>query len=164
MQTLSRGRVRNLHPFGTLLAATARRLLPDFLERREHGFQDGGCAIMARALAIWSQGRMTLGSITLASDPVRVQHVVAIADGVLLDSDGVATERDMILKMERIEMRPGCILAPGFEPTRTPGIPWDETESSHLADGLHSMLPDPATTPWRNVAFPSGTTGVKQWN
>lgn len=159
LQTISRGRVRNLRPFGTLLAGSARRLLPDFVERRDYGFQDGGCAIMAQALVIWSEGRLSPGSIVLETDPSRIQHVVAMDDDLLLDSDGLATTRDMILKMDRIEACPGCILVAGFDPARSPNIPWCPDESERLAAALRGMLPDAGVSPWRDDEFHQGNGG-----
>ena len=144
------GDLANLTPFGRTLRSVCRDLLGDFVERHGHGFMDGGCAILARALVVWSGGRLGTGAYALASDPTRVQHAVAVDRDVpgtlVLDADGLGTGDDAVRRLERLEgVR--CTLLPAFHPLLG-RIPWDEDESDRIAALLAPLLPDPATRPW----------------
>ena len=156
LQTVTSERVRNHTDFGRRLAAASHVLLDDFAAARNHGFLDGGCAILASALVTWSKDRLRLDSMVDGEDSDLVHHVVACDEewNVLLDADGLAAPREMSIKIAVMERMPGCRHLPGYDPRTQPGIPWDEEESARLAVLLAGMLPDPSSLPWRG--FPSG--------
>ncbi len=147
--TIGPRRILNHTPFGSLLRRTARGLLPRFLGKHDHGFQDGGCAMMAHALVQWSEGRLTPARYVLARCPERVQHVVARDEALVLDSDGVMTTQDGIDKLCLHEMTPGCILLEGYDPTSSPDIPDDAESVRWIASALRDRLPSPQDRPWR---------------
>lgn len=133
-------------------------MLEDFLTRFDHGFQDGGCAIMAQAIVLWSKRRLSLASVALIDHPLRVQHVVATDGVVLLDSDGLASPEDMVLKLDRVEGRPGCFVMQGYDPGIHPNIPWSEEETRTLSRILATALPEPVTLPWMEVEVQAHST------
>ena len=139
---------RNATPFGSRLRSASRRCLPWFLERHDFGFQDGGCAIIARALVLWSGARLRPARYALDRDRTRVQHVVARDGGVVLDGDGLMTPEEGVAKLGLHEGMPGCVLLEGFDHDTSPSIPRDDEASSILAGMLGRMLPDPSGRPW----------------
>jgi len=144
------GRLVNHTAFGRDLRKAAGRALVAHLDVYDFGFQDGGCAMFARALVIWSGGRLTMAGYALPRN--RVQHVVARDMDLVLDSDGLATSLEGARKMAIVEHCPGCFLVEDFVPTASPRIPWSETGSRDIAATLTAALPDPATMPWRRAA------------
>lgn len=141
------GKAKNLTSFGRQLQSAATKLLPTFLKEYDFGFQDGGCAIFARALTVWSGDRLQL--FGLRSLQTNITHVIAGDGRVFLDSDGVGTMSDIILKMEKLEREPGCAIEP-FTPEaiQTTVIPWIPAASQRIAADLRPLLPDPETSPW----------------
>jgi hypothetical protein len=144
------GRLVNHTAFGRDLRKAARRALVGHLDVYDFGFQDGGCAMFARALVIWSGGRLSMAGYALPRN--RVQHVVARDMDLVLDSDGLATSFEGSRKMAVVEHCPGCFLVEDFVPAASPRIPWSEPGSQDIAAALAPTLPDPATMPWRQVA------------
>jgi len=144
------GRLVNHTAFGRELRKAARRALVGHVDVYDFGFQDGGCAMFARALVIWSGDRLSMAGYALPGN--RVQHVVAHDMDLVMDSDGLATSLEGARKMAVIERCPGCILLEGFVPAASPRIPWSEQGSRDIAAVLSGALPDPATTPWRQAA------------
>ncbi len=144
------GRLVNHTPFGRQLRAAARRALVPHLDVYEFGFQDGGCAMFARALVIWSGGRLSMAGY--APHNGRVQHVVAHDMDLVLDGDGLATSHEGARKLALLEQCPGCSLIEGFVPDASPRIPWSEKASRDIAGFISPLLPDPALAPWRAVA------------
>lgn len=143
------GRLVNHTVFGRQLRAAARRALTPHLQSYDFGFQDGGCAMFARALVIWSGGRLSMAGYALPRN--RVQHVVARDMDLVLDSDGLATSFEGERKMAVVEHCPGCFLVEDFVPASSPRIPWSEPGSRNIAAALTAALPDPATMPWRQA-------------
>lgn len=134
--------------FGSRLRAASRAILPRFLKDHDHGFQDGGCAIMAEALVLWSGGLLRHARYVLADQPHRVQHVVAWDGRLALDGDGVMTPSEGAEKLRLHEMTPGCVLLDGYDRVASPNIPWDMAASRWISDELQSRLPDPTSRPW----------------
>lgn len=146
------GRLVNHTSFGRDLRRAARRVLVRHLDVYDFGFQDGGCAMFAHALVVWSGGRLSMAGYSLPGG--RVQHVVAHDPdaGLVLDSDGVSTDAEGARKMAVLEQCPGCVLEAGFIPAESPRIPWSHSSSRDIAQALAALLPDPAGTPWRAAA------------
>jgi hypothetical protein len=140
--------IRNATAFGSRLRAASKAILPRFLKDHDHGFQDGGCAIMAEAIVEWSEGRLRHARYVLADQPHRVQHVVAWDGALVLDGDGAMTPDEGVEKLRFHEMRPGCMLLDGYDPTSSQKVPWDERASRWIADELRARLPDPKARPW----------------
>jgi hypothetical protein len=141
------GRLVNHTVFGRKLRRAAGIALDSHLDRYDFGFQDGGCAMFARALVIWSGDRLALAGY--ATRPRVFEHVVAVDQDVVLDSDGLATVTEGARKLAVIERCYGCSLVEGYQPTCAPRIPWSERASNDLAAILRPMLPDPGSLPWR---------------
>ena len=144
------GRLVNHTAFGRQLRTAGRRALGPHLDVYDFGFQDGGCAMFARALVIWSGGRLSMAGYALPQS--RVQHVVAHDHDFVLDSDGLATTMEGARKLAIIERCPGCSLIEGFAPDASPRIPWSEQASRRIAAILSPILPDPANLPWKEAA------------
>lgn len=144
--------IRNTTPFGSRLRTASRAILPRFLKDHDHGFQDGGCAIMAEALVQWSEGLLRHARYVLADQPHRVQHVVARDGTIVLDGDGTMTPSEGAEKLRLHEMTPGCVLLDGYDRVASPDIPWDMTTSGWIRDELRARLPHPASRPWSLVS------------
>lgn len=144
------GRLVNHTVFGRQLRAAARRALTPHLQSHDFGFQDGGCAMFARALVLWSENRLCMAGY--APPRGRIQHVVANDGDLVLDSDGVATVLEGSRKLAIQEMTPGCALLDGYMPQAAPRIPWSEADSVAIARFLAPLLPAPSSLPWRQAA------------
>jgi hypothetical protein len=100
LQTFRGGLVVNHHRFGRQLSAAARAILPAWLKKIDHGFQEGGSLLFAEALKKWSGDSLDTIKVYCPSRPDRPHHVVASFHGWLfLDSDGLGTEADLLRKM-----------------------------------------------------------------
>lgn len=79
------------------------------------GWQDGGCRIFVDALSEWSGGRIqkavTRNSYGVVSHAVGLLPLPEGQEFILLDSDGVATEQEVILKLQQLEHSAGERLA-----------------------------------------------------
>jgi hypothetical protein len=105
LQSISNGTIHNRLPFGKKLASASRRILNEVLETVGFGFQDGGCLMFASALKIWSGNKFELASLYVAHDPSLAHHVIAKYGEYYLDSDGIGTADDLIVKLSTFERR-----------------------------------------------------------
>lgn len=104
IQRIRGRRVINQTLVGRSLQQVARKLGGDFAKAAGYGFQDGGCLIFASALCNWSRGTLELAAIHRVGHSGQAQHVVArFGTALFLDSDGVATEEDILRKMREVE-------------------------------------------------------------
>ena len=134
----------NHSEIGRRLRAVARTLLPYIVEKHGHGFQDGGCHMLAEALVRWSGGSLKLAAVHSNKpprDPRAVQHVVACyADRLYLDSDGMATAKELASKMTRLEFLEGAFVRNSMVPGPRHRIPFDEGTVVELASRLEQRM------------------------
>ena len=95
--------IRNRTKIGRDLQAACRAMLARFVPECGCGFQDGGCLTLATALRAWSGGALEIRAAYRIGRRRHADHMYASADGLCLDSDGVATEAEMVAKLDRFE-------------------------------------------------------------
>lgn len=129
----------NHSEIGKRLQSAALNILEDFLTRYDFGFQDGGCYIFALGLQKWSQNNLTLRAVRSTEYPQRIQHVVACYNDLFyLDSDGLASDSDMVSKMDVFSSLKDHYITE--METLDPEIPTSEVESSKIARQLEAIL------------------------
>ena len=104
-----------------------------------HGFMDGGCFVLASALAQWIGNRVSHQMQTVVNEKGIPQHVVLqVCGGFYVDADGVGCKTDLINKMELMEnIRGAQIVRFDLETALNYGIP---TYSHSDIDRLAKML------------------------
>lgn len=120
--------VYNLHPFGGDLQQFCLDNLDVF---NGHGFLDGGCYALALAIKGYIENGGGQAELYSIGRPGIIDHLVVrvIASDVVLylDGDGLATERDLMEKMQLLE----DIAAPIIRP-------FDASLHAHSAMGIPS--------------------------
>lgn len=141
IQKIRDGSLSNSLPFGKELRSAARAMLNDFVPLQDCGFQDGGCLMFATALRDWSGDVLELAAVYRADRPGRAQHVVArFGEGLFLDSDGAATEADLLAKMNRLEGLPDPYVGEWSTAANQEEIPFDASAVDMLRLRLEQHL------------------------
>lgn len=104
-QIIRKNSVQNLYYMGTKIQKWCKSNLNLVLDSIECGYMDGGCRVLSEALIEWSNNYLTLKGVVSQQG---TEHIVATfntsSNSVMcLDSDGLATTRDMFIKMKQIE-------------------------------------------------------------
>ena len=131
--------------FGREFALACRGIVGPFSERTGRTFMHGGCAMLADAVAIWSEGALHPVAV-LYHDAV--DHVVASDGRSFLDCDGrfdrkgfarksLVLDDDMRVEIERSPWTPV-----------DSAIARDAEISSWIAEELRTRLRSPSTRPW----------------
>lgn len=107
------------------------------------GFFDGGCLILADALALWSHGNLTLGACRRVRYSIVDHWFVCMNIGdknLVIDADGLKDEKAYLRFIEKNELRePGVIIdSPIHEPDSD--IPRDEHVSAIVAVQIQAAL------------------------
>ena len=143
LQTIMNNKVHNHHPFGRELQAFCHQnsvlsLLPGC------DFMDGGCYALATALTLfldkfkctyWIAGRENIADHAV----VRVERLNE--SPIFLDSDGMATEKELITKMQVCESTSTVSLRP-VKDDELNSIQWLSYEDIGLPKQLHSLMSD----------------------
>ncbi len=133
-------RIVNLTPLGRDVRRFARQALGPVVARYGYGFQDGGCLSFAAALVEWSQGEISLGAVFSDARGNQAQHLFAGRSGFCIDSDGVATEFEMIAKLDRFEAPRGHSIDAYYGAAAERVIPFEPQLVTWLASAMRSRL------------------------
>lgn len=139
LQSIRRGTVCNHTELGKSVRRAARKALPDFLDQKGFGFQDGGCQIFAEALHIWSNGTLKPYAAYATNRGGGAQHVFVGSDTEAIDSDGLATHAEMQAKLEHFEAPLKVRIRP-YSFGEAHNIPRDVAASERIAALLRTAL------------------------
>jgi hypothetical protein len=132
--------------FGREFARACREIVAPFSERTGRTFMHGGCAMLADAVTIWSEGRLHPVGVRYYD---QVDHVVSSDGRSFLDCDGRFDRKGFSRKSFVLDGDMNVVIE------RTPWDPADTViarnadVSAWIADELRSRLRSPATEPWR---------------
>ena len=134
------GRVSNSSDLGRALQWLLRANVAARITAPHGTFMQGGCLILARALARLEPDRITLW-VTIRAGTGTPDHVVARWHDLYLDGDGAGTLEDLIEKMDCCEGVTVSHLAPLETVDLHPDIVSDPGVELELSQWLQSKLP-----------------------
>jgi hypothetical protein len=132
--------------FGREFARACREIVGPFSERTGRTFMHGGCAMLADAVTIWSEGRLHPVGVRYHDE---VDHVVSSDGRSFLDCDG---------RFDRKGFGRKSFVLDGDMNVVIDRVPWEQTgsaiardpkASAWIAGELRSRLRSPVTEPWR---------------
>lgn len=135
--------------FGREFARACREIVGPFSERTGRTFMHGGCAMLADAVTIWSEGRLHPVGVRYYD---YVDHIVSSDGRSFLDCDGRFDRKGFFRKSFVLDGDMNVVIE------RHPWNPTDDVIarspeiSAWLGEQLGSRLRPPSDEPWRRRA------------